>query len=637
MLLAAAAFVWAPRASADLAPYTVQGSREFIDALGRSLAAQYYEGRGAGTRGLDKAATRIAEGMSGYGLLPGGDERFDAIFSRRSYGLTIDAQSFMQSFKITTGVRVGELCAIKAVNLAVTPGEDFQPIGFSTNGTLEAPVVFAGYGITAPAFDYDDYAGIDVTDKIVLVLSQEPGEMDTTSRFNGDINTAHAELRTKAINAREHGALGMIVVDGPLHHRGEPLPAPRTGSTGYMTSGLLAVRVSERVANALLARDATDIAALQRAIEAHGRPHSMALRTGATLTVTLERTRADIRNVVGWLPGRDPTRTIVIGAHYDHLGYGGEGSLSSDSAAVHPGADDNASGVAAMLAVAARFCALASRGEAPAHNLVFCAFTGEESGLLGSSHFVDDPLRPLESIEAMINMDMVGRLRSDRLMVMGAGTAAEFRGLLGRINEAFGFTLALTDDGFGPSDHSSFYKRKIPVLAMFTGVHEDYHKPSDTWDKINVDGVSRIAEFVATIVDSLDRRPRVTYVEAEAAPMGAIGGGSGYGAYLGTIPDYVQTDGGVLLSGTRKGGPADVAGIRAGDTIVTFDGVRIDNIYDYTYALRSRKPGQEVRIGVLRAGGEVTLIVTLGRRGESPRPGGNTTESNTHSGSGGHP
>jgi hypothetical protein len=596
------------------------GTRPWLERAGAEIASIENEGRGAGTAGIDRAAARVAGWMREASLRPGGDDG-----------------TFLQPFRITTGVRLGEPCEVATGDLRVTPGDDFQPIGFSTNGTLEAAVVFAGYGITAPGFDYDDYAGIDANGKIVLVLTQEPGEMDTTSRFNGDINTPHAELRTKAINAREHGALGMIVVDGPLHHRGEPLPAPKAGSTGYMTSGLLAVRLSERVANALLAADGTDLETLQRAIDGPGRPHGLDLKSKATLTVTLERTRADIRNVVGWIPGRDTTRTIVIGAHYDHLGYGGESSLSPDSARVHPGADDNASGVTALLDLVWHFGTRARQGERPTHNLVFCAFAGEESGLLGSSHFVDQPTRPLESIVTMINMDMVGRLRDDRLMVMGAGTAAEFKDLLAAANASFGFDLKLSDDGFGPSDHSSFYKRRVPVLAMFTGVHEDYHKPTDTWDKINVEGIERIAGYVAAIVDSLDRRQPVTYAEAAAAPMGAIGGGAGYGAYLGTIPDYVQTEGGVLLSGVRKDGPADAAGLRAGDTIVKFDGVRIDNIYDYTYALRSRKPGQNVRITVLRDGGEQDFVVTLGRRGEAPRPGGTSPHDSPHSGSGGHP
>jgi hypothetical protein len=332
--------------------------------------------------------------------------------------------------------------------------------------------------------------------------------------------------------------------------------------------------------------------------------------------VTLKRTKATIRNVVGWIPGRDTTRTLVVGAHYDHLGYGGEFSLAPNQHVPHVGADDNASGVAAMMEVAARAAARAKAGAVPLHNLVFCAFTGEEMGLVGSGHFVDQPTRPIESIETMLNMDMVGRLRERRLMVMGVGTAVEFPDLVARANRGSDpFDLKTSSDGFGPSDHSSFYKRKVPVLMLFTGAHADYHKPSDTWDKINYEGLAMVARYAAALVDSLDARPKPTYVVAKAdSSMGRIAGGGGYGAYLGTIPDYLKTEGGVLLSGVRNGSPAEQAGIRGGDVIVKFDGVRIDNIYDYTFALRSRKPGQQVRITVKRGAEDVDLLATLGRR-----------------------
>jgi len=274
-----------------------------------------------------------------------------------------------------------------------------QPLGFSINGSARARVVFAGYGITAPGYRYDDYTGLDAHDAIVLVLTQEPGEMDSTSRFDGNINTPYADLRTKAINAREPGALGMVVVNGPKWHGGEPL-------------------------------------------------------------------------------------------------------------------------------------------------------------------------RPLESIEAMINMDMVGRLRDDKLQVMGAGTAAEFHALVSAANAAVPqarFDLHTSEDGYGPSDHSSFCKKDIPVLMLFTGSHADYHKPSDTPDKILGEELARVSYFAGALLDSLDARPRPTYTKAESdATAGRIAGGGGYGAWLGTIPDYTQTEGGVLLSGVREGGPAQKAGLRGG-------------------------------------------------------------------------
>jgi peptidase M28-like protein/PDZ domain-containing protein len=569
-------------------------------AIATRLASPAWEGRGIGTAGIDSAAAYIEHLLRVNRLAPGGKEG-----------------SYVQTLEVTTGVVVGEPAMVEARGQRFAVGEDFQPLGFSANGTLAAPVVFAGYGITAPGFDYDDYTNLDVRDKLVLVLAQEPGEMDSTSRFNGNVNTAHAELRTKAIVAREHGALGLLVVNGPRYHAGEPLRRPRSDGAGYMTSGILAAQISEAVAEKLLQGSGATLAGLQRAIDDHARPHGIALRDSAALTVTLKRTRASTRNVVAWIPGRDTSRTIVIGAHYDHLGYGGESSLAPDSRAPHVGADDNASGVAVMLDAAQR---LRARGSQPVHNLVFCAFTGEESGLLGSSHFVEAPTRPLETIEAMINLDMVGRLRDRKLMVMGAGTAAEFPGLLNRTNRALAggtgaFELKTSSDGYGPSDHTSFYKRNVPVLALFTGAHADYHKPTDTPDKLSAAGMDRISAFVVALVESLDARPRVSYQRARAdSTVGRIAGGGGYGAWLGTIPDYMQTEGGVLLSGVRTGSPAEQAGLKQGDTIVKFDGVRIDNIYDYTYALRSRKPGQKVRITVHRDGRELDLVATLGRR-----------------------
>lgn len=575
----------------------------------RTLADPAFEGRGVGTRGLDSAAVWIARRMQLAGLRPGGDDG-----------------TYFQSLDVTTGIEVGEPCAIE-IDGAVHPrGDDFQPIGFSTNGRLVGPVVFAGYGITAPGFDYDDYAGIDARDRIVIVLSNEPGEMDSTSRFDRDINTAYAELRTKAITAREHGALGMLVVDGPRYHAGEPVAGPRLRGTGYMTSGLVAGRISQELADALLRRAGTTLREAQDAIDDREEPASFAIPGSLTVSVTLRRTRAAIRNVVGWIPGLDSTRSIVIGAHYDHLGYGEEGSLDPDSRVPHVGADDNASGTAVLLSLA-NWARLAMWQPVfdiheNTHNLVFCAFTGEESGLLGSAHFVQDPPVPFETIEAMVNMDMVGRMRDSSLVVMGAGTATEWGSLLEALAARHAIRLRTTEDGYGPSDHSSFYKRDVPVLALFTGAHRDYHRPSDTWDRINADGLVRVEAFARDLLASMDELPAVTYRKAAAdETVGRIRGGGGYGAYLGTIPDYVKTEGGVLLSGVREGGPADEAGIRGGDTVIKFDGVQIDNIYDYTYALRSRKPGQTVRVTVLRDGGEVDLTVTLGRRGARPSGG----------------
>lgn len=569
-------------------------------ALVRQLAAPVWEGRGIGTAGIDSAAAFIASRFARAGLRPGGE-----------------GGTWYQPLEVTTGVQVRQPSFVEVGGRRWDAGESMQPIGFSTNGTARRRVVFVGHGVTAPGFEWDDYAGLDVHDAIVLVLAQEPGELDSTSRFDGTFNTAHAELRTKAINAREHGAIGMLVVNGPRWHAGEPLRAPARDGSGYMTSGLLAAHISEQVADALLRSGGTTLAEAQDRIETGKRPYVLALPDSATLTVALERTRATTRNVVGLLPGRDSTRTLVIGAHYDHLGFGGSSSLSPDSHEPHVGADDNASGTTALVLAAERMAA--RRGAARAPTVAFVAFTAEEIGLVGSSHFADDPPRPLATIEAMINMDMVGRLRGERLSVMGVGTSPAWRTLLEGANAALGsagFQLRTSDDGYGPSDHSSFYKKNLPVLMLFTGAHEDYHRPSDTWEKVHAAGVARVSRLAEALLDSLAARPRIAFTRAKAdtASMGRIAGGGGYGAYLGTIPDYLQTEGGVLLSGVRGGSPAEQGGLRGGDTIVGFDGIRVDNIYDYTFALRSRKPGQTVRVTIRRGAETLELPVTLGRR-----------------------
>ncbi|HVP15507.1 MAG TPA: M28 family peptidase, partial [Terriglobales bacterium] len=558
------------------------------------------EGRGVGTAGLEQAADLVEQEMRRLGLSPGGDDG-----------------GWDQRFEVTTGAEVAQPTAIVLDGARHEAGPEFEPLGFSTNGSLTAPVVFAGYGINAPEYGYDDYAGLDVRDRIVLALTNEPGELDSTSRFEGTVNTPHAEWRTKAIAAREHGALGLLLVNGPRWHAGEPVRKPRSDGQGYMTSGLLAGWLDDSLGEALVRHAGVSLLAAQLAIDTAAAPHGFAIPDSVTLTVNLARTRARIRNVVGRLPGRDSSRVLVIGAHYDHLGYGGETSLDPNERVPHLGADDNASGTAALLGTARLLRERAARGWRPEHDVFFAAFTGEEMGVVGSSHFVDDPPRPLSSIEAMLNMDMVGRLRNDKLIVMGVGTAEELPAIVVDVNRARPdtFDIRTTSDGYGPSDQSSFYRRQIPVLMLFTGAHADYHKPSDTWDKIDERGLWRVTTFAAALVESLDARPRVRYLRAKAdSSTGRVAGGAGHGAYLGTIPDYTQTEGGVLLTGVREGSPAEKAGLTEGDVLVKFDDIRIDNIYDFTYALRSRKPGQSVRLTVKRKGTMVETSAVLGTR-----------------------
>jgi hypothetical protein len=329
---------------------------------------------------------------------------------------------------------------------------------------------------------------------------------------------------------------------------------------------------------------------------------------------------AATRNVVAILPGASPVlrgEVVVIGAHYDHLGLGGFGAMDPDSTGrVHNGADDNASGTAALLEIARL---LARRH--PARTVVFVAFSGEELGTLGSSYFVQHSApQPVDSIYAMLNMDMVGRLRGARLLALGAGTAKEFPALLDSLNTPPRFDLRASGDGWGPSDHAVFFAARRPVLHFFTDLHDDYHRSTDDWDRINASGLAQVAQFVADLAWTLANRPgKLTFVDAPR-PLASAGGGpggGGYGAYLGTIPDMTGSGGatGVRITGVRAGSPAEQAGLQAGDVITAIGGKGIANLFDMTDALRSHDAGDTVVIAVKRDGVERLVTAVLGRRG----------------------
>ena len=321
------------------------------------------------------------------------------------------------------------------------------------------------------------------------------------------------------------------------------------------------------------------------------------------------------RNVIGVLPGRDPAlrnEIVVVGAHYDHLGPGTFGALDPDSAGrIHNGADDNASGASALIHIARK---LASAP--PARTVVFLAFSGEEEGLLGSDYYVKNPVFSLARTYAMVNMDMVGRLRDNRLLVYGTATAQEFPALLDSLNTVARFDLRGSGDGWGRSDQSSFYGAGKPVLHLFTDLHEDYHRTTDDWEKINADGLAQVADFTTEIVRALaDRRAPLTFVNVPP-PQAATGAPApGYGAYLGTVPDMSENPGGVRLTGVRAGSPAEKAGLRGNDIITRLGETVVSDLQALTSALRQHKPGDVVELRFLRDGAEQRVSVTLGTRG----------------------
>jgi Tol biopolymer transport system component len=544
----------------------------------RWLADDAREGRGIGTRGLEEAGRWIAARFRELGLEPGGEDG-----------------GWFQTFDVPVAVEAGPGTAV-ALDGKPLDRADFQPLPFSADGEATGEVVAAGYGIVATELGVDDYHGIDVAGRIVAVRRFTPQDGRFEDRA---VQQRYGDLRYKAWTARERGAKGLIVVDLPPAGSGgeappeSPLPGLRvdamTGGGG--DAGIPAV-VVKRAAGA-------------RLFEGGYR---------ASLAIHLERRTAPAFNVVGVVRAEAADRlpgAVLVGAHYDHLGLGGAGSLAPDAREIHNGADDNASGTAALLEVARR---LSRERDGLRRDVWLVAFSGEESGVLGSTTFTRHPSKGLATADlvAMLNMDMVGRLRGNVVSVLGGESAGEWRDVVLPVCERALLGCTLSGSGYGPSDHSPFYAAGVPVLHFFTGVHPDYHKPSDDAPAINSAGGARIAQVVADLARELAGRPeRLTYRNAPAPATG--GDMRSFGASLGTIPDY-GGDGrpGVLLAGVRPGSAAEKAGMRRGDLLVELSGAAIRDIHDFMFVLRKAKPGEKTTAVVERDGRRVTLEVTFG-------------------------
>ena len=577
-------------------------SQEFLGYV-KYLASDQLKGRGDGTPELDQAADYIAQHFRQFGLKPAGDNG-----------------SYLQHFMMTVGAALGPKNSLTfGSGNALTLKRDFVPFSFSESVTLEAPLVFVGYGITAPEYHYDDYAGVDVKGAIVLVLRHEPQENDAKSVFAGKQFTTHAGIVNKAINARNHGAAAMILVNDTGNHPDKTDELIRFDElAGPDNMKIAALQVKAAIADEWLRPSGHTLDELRQAIDKDLSKHSFALdRSGQlSLTMDVDRTQKQVANVIAVLPGQDPELSkecIVVGAHYDHLGLGGPESMSSNLVGqIHHGADDNASGTAGLLELADSL----TRSEwKPAHTVVFVSFAGEEFGLLGSSYYTAHPVCPMNQSIAMLNMDMIGRVSHNRLYVGGLGTSPGFPKLLedaNRTNSMGAFELSTSASGYGASDHTSFTVRDVPVFFFFSGLHSDYHKPSDTWDKIDAPDGARVVSLVAKVTESLDQlkqKPQYLRVAEPAPPAG--GGPGGYGPYFGSIPDFGRQQGGVKFADVHDGSPAGRAGFKGGDVMVEFDGKKIDNLYDFTYALRAHKPGDKVMVTVMRGGERITRQVTL--------------------------
>jgi len=562
------------------------------------LASDELKGRGDGSPELDKAADYIASQFRLWGLRPMGDNN-----------------SYFQNFEITTGAQIGPKTELQLNGTNLKINEDFVPIAFSNTAEFAGPVVFAGFGITAPRLHYDDYQGIDATGKIVVVLRRQPQETDDKSPFNGPDATEHAGFINKAINAKQHGARGIIFITGLNHEDEEVGRATRAAETDDL--GIPSIHAKRDPILKLFSDAGKDLAAIQKKIDTDLRPQSFDFPgVSAHIATEIIRTRKTVKNVVAAITGSDSTlqnEWVVVGAHYDHLGLGDRNSLApSQIGQIHHGADDNASGTAGVLEIAR----LAARNKREwKRSVLFITFAGEEIGLLGSSYFVNHPTIPLKNTMAMINMDMIGRLTNDRLFVGGVGTSSDFKPWLDSLNKAVGLQLDYSDSGYGASDHMSFNAKKIPVLFMFSGLHTDYHKPSDTSDKINANGAIKVLSLVYLMLDRMATETgRLEYVEVQPPRPSVAGSGGGYGPYFGSVPDFRDDLTGVLFADVQNNSPAAKAGLKQGDLLIEFDGKPIQNLYDFTYALRSKKPGDVVPVVVKRSGQNVKADVALEAR-----------------------
>jgi hypothetical protein len=568
-----------------------------------ALASERLEGRLAGSSGERLASDYLAGALQKIGAkpLPG---RTD----------------LRVPFEFTAGTRDGGSSI--AIRGAAAPASEGQAIvralSFSDNGDVDAPIVFAGYGIVVPegqGFAYDSYATLDVKDKIVLVLRYFPEDAEQKTK---QVLSRYADLRYKAMAARQHGAKGLIVVTGPRSPNAGEL-APMTFDTALAGSGIVAVTVKGTVAETLFKHAGKSFEEVQKALD-DANPHS----TGFAIPDVTVRVHAEVvrekktaQNVVAYLPATTPVDAVAkpwvaIGAHYDHLGRGEAGNTlaaKEDAAKPHVGADDNASGSAAVLEVAATLAKQPRR-----RNVLVAFWSGEELGLLGSSAFAAAPPVPLDRIAAYLNFDMVGRMQDNKLIVQATGTSPAWPRVLEQANIAAGFDLQLQDDPYQPTDVATFNTASVPCLTFFTGAHADYHKPSDTADKIDFEDLDRIVDFAAAIVrrieDTADA-PQFTKVEQQVQPGG---GRAGVRVFTGTIPDYATDAKGLLLGGVIGGGPAEQAGLLKGDVIVEIAGQTIANIYDYTYALDVLKIGQPAKVVYMRNGEKRETMLTPAAR-----------------------
>jgi hypothetical protein len=588
------------------------------------LASEELEGRGIDTKGIDKAADYVAEQFKAAGLKP-----------------AMKDGSYFQPFTVTMSAKLSKPTALTLsgpndAKKELKLNDQFTAMGFSPTSKAAAGLVFVGYGVSAPGLKYDDYAGVNVEGKVVVALRRTPryGEkgdkrFDTTVPEGEDSPFAAFASKIEAAKAKKAAAI-IFVNDTGAAGKSDPLAPYPLHATGTETAAFPVLMVKRAVVDDLLAagpwKSLTD---LETAINGDLKPRSFALAGWkADAEVSVDRVDLKVKNVVGVLEGSGPLKdeTVVVGAHYDHVGYGTWGSLAgkAGSGKIHFGADDNASGTTGLIELARRFGAAKNR---EGRRIVFIAFTAEERGLYGSIHYCKEPLFPLDKTAAMINMDMIGRSKpvpadwlglfgqKDRLVVYGTGTGTGFAELVDQANKKVDFKMSTLKAGTGPSDHDSFYRKKVPVLFLYTGTHGEYHRPTDKPELVNLPALKKVADFAQILADDLTTRPTAPKYAAVADPWRdpteASRAGGPMGPRLGIRPDYMYEGEGVMLEGVTPGGVAEKAGIKDGDIIIEVAGKPTPTIGAYMATMGAQKAGTTIDIVVDRKGKKLTLKTKL--------------------------
>jgi len=556
------------------------------------LASDSLKGRKPGTEESKIAAYYILKQLVGENIKRHGDNEFQYFDVVKSIEAGENNHLFIGDFK-------GEL------------HKDYTPLAFSENKLVNAKAAFTGYGFDfdADSIVWHDYNGIDVSGRWVMLLLGDP-EMDNPNSLFAN----YSSMRQKVMIARDHGAAGVLFVAGEEFDKKDEL-LDLTFDKSEATAGLPVLHIKRDIADLLLKESGLTVNDLEKQLNESRQPKSFRINKTVDAATEVVKKHEKTQNIVAYMEGSDPRlkdEVIVIGAHYDHLGFGGPGSGSRrpDTLAIHNGADDNASGVAALVEIFER---LAANQKNIKRSVLVIAFDAEEMGRLGSKYFIENPLIDMKKVNIMINLDMIGRLDSEKraLNITGSGTAQGLEDILKKYGNEYQFTMNFSPDGFGPSDHASFYVEDIPVIMLFTGVHEDYHTPDDDAELINYEGLKEISDLVYDLIfDIANQENRLTF--QEAGPKSQPNLRRRFRVTLGIMPDHTAADvKGLRAEGVIKGRPADLAGMQKGDVIVAMEGKPVTNIYDYMYRLAEFKSGQVISVEVLRDEEKVILIVEL--------------------------